>query len=88
MRRGLLLHNSHVEWSDVVRGSKTTSIASIPSSSSSVAELDLITDVDMYLMVENNMRGGIATISQRYARANNPLVEGTTLSNPTVGSHI
>ena len=40
------------------------------------AELDLITDPDMYLMVENNMRGGIATISQRYARANNPLVEG------------
>jgi len=29
------------------------------------AELDLITDPDMYLMVENNMRGGIATISQR-----------------------
>ena len=36
------------------------------------AELDLITDPDMYLMVENNMRGGIATILQRYARANNP----------------
>ena len=28
------------------------------------AELDLITDPDMYLMVENNMRSGIATISQ------------------------
>jgi len=27
-------------------------------------------------MVENNMRGGFATISHRYARANNPLVEG------------
>ena len=40
------------------------------------AELDLITDPYMYLMVENNMLGGIATISQRYARANNPLVEG------------
>ena len=25
-------------------------------------------------MFENNMRGEIATISQRYARANNPLV--------------
>ena len=37
---------------------------------------------DMYLMVENNMRGGIATISQRYARANNPLVEGYDPSKP------
>ena len=36
----------------------------------------------MYLMVENNMRGGIATISQRYARANNPLVEGYDRSKP------
>jgi len=36
----------------------------------------------MYLMVENNMRGGIATISQRYARANNPLVEGYDPSKP------
>jgi len=46
------------------------------------AELDLITDPDMYLMVENNMRGGIATILQRYARANNPLVEGYDPSKP------
>jgi len=36
----------------------------------------------MYLMVENNMRCGIATISQRYARANNPLVEGYDPSKP------
>ena len=27
-------------------------------------------------MIENNIRGGIATISQRYASANNPLVDG------------
>jgi len=39
-------------------------------------ELDLITDPDAYLMIENNMRGGIATISHRHALANNPLVEG------------
>ena len=39
-------------------------------------ELGLITDPDMYLMVENNMRGGIATISHRHALANNHLVEG------------
>jgi len=47
------------------------------------AKLDLITDPDMYLMVENNMRGGIATISHRYARANNPLVKGYDPSEPT-----
>jgi len=39
-------------------------------------ELELITDPDTYLMIENNIRGGIATISQRYASANNPLVDG------------
>jgi len=39
-------------------------------------ELDLITDPDAYLMIENNMRGGIATISHCHALANNPLVEG------------
>jgi len=33
-------------------------------------------------MVEHNMRGRIATISQRYARANNPLVEGYDPSKP------
>ena len=47
-------------------------------------ELDLITDPDMYFMVENNMRGGIATISQRYGRANNPLVEGYDPSKPNI----
>ena len=36
------------------------------------AKLDLITDPDMYLMIENNMRGGIATISHHHAVANNP----------------
>jgi len=46
------------------------------------ARLDLITDPDMYLMVQNCMRGGIATISPRYARANNPLVERYDPSNP------
>jgi len=45
-------------------------------------KLDLITDPDMYLMIENNMRGGIATISHRHARANNPLVEGYDPSQP------
>ena len=37
-------------------------------------ELELITNPDMYLMVENGIRGGISTIMKRYAKANNPYV--------------
>ena len=48
----------------------------------------LITDLDMYLMVENSMRGGIATISHRHARANSPLLEGYDPSKPPPGCHI
>ena len=34
-------------------------------------EIDLISDLDMYLMVESGIRGGISSIMKRYARANN-----------------
>ena len=37
-------------------------------------ELELLTNPNMYLMVENGIRGGISTITKRYARANNPYV--------------
>jgi len=47
------------------------------------AELDLITDPEAYLMIENSIRGGIATISNRYAKANKPLVEDFDPSLPT-----
>ena len=40
------------------------------------AELDLITDPDAYLMLETNLTGGIATITKRYASANNKHAEG------------
>ena len=33
-------------------------------------------------MIENSMRGDVATISQRYTSANNPLVEGYDDSEP------
>ncbi len=38
--------------------------------------LDLISDPDMYLMVEKGIRGGISTIIKRYAKSNNKYVEG------------
>ena len=46
-------------------------------------ELDLITDEDAYLMLENSIRGGISTISNRYSKANNPLVPGFDPEQPT-----
>ena len=40
-------------------------------------ELELITDENIYNLIENSITGGISMISTRYARANNPLLPST-----------
>ena len=39
--------------------------------------------MDMHLFIEKGMRGGISMVSKRYAKANNPLVEGYDPAEPT-----
>ena len=41
-------------------------------------------DIDMHLLVERGMRGGISMVSKRYAKANNPLVPEYDPSKPKI----
>ena len=45
--------------------------------------LQLMTDPDESLFIEKAIRGGVSMISNRHARANNPLVEGYDSDDPT-----
>ena len=46
-------------------------------------ELELLTDMDMHLMIERGMRGGISMVSKWHVKANNPRVEGYDPDKPT-----
>ena len=46
-------------------------------------ELELLTDLDQHLFIEKGIRGGIAMIVQKYAEANNRLLEGYEREKPT-----
>ncbi|GFX07073.1 uncharacterized protein TNCV_1556761 [Trichonephila clavipes] len=39
-------------------------------------ELELFSDINMYLWIENSIRGGICFVGKRYALANNPFIPG------------
>ena len=38
--------------------------------------LEIFSDLDMYIMIENGIRGGFTTVARRYAKANNPQIDG------------
>ena len=44
--------------------------------------LEYVKDIDMHLMIESRIRGGISNVMKRYATANNPYVPGYDSSQP------
>ena len=46
-------------------------------------EIEYMTDMDMYNFIENNIRGGICTISHKYFKANNKYIDGYDNTKPS-----
>ncbi len=46
-------------------------------------ELDLISDQDMYLMIEKGIRGGVSTITKRYSLANHKYLDNYNPNKPS-----
>ena len=46
-------------------------------------ELELISDIDIYLFVEKGIRGGISYTAKRYSRANNKYMKSYDHSKPS-----
>ena len=49
----------------------------------SKVDLELITDPDTFLFFENSIRGGISTVSHRYAKANNQYLPDYDPNSPS-----
>ena len=46
-------------------------------------ELELISNLDMYLFVEKGMRGGISDIAERFSKANNKYMQSYDVNEPS-----
>ena len=46
-------------------------------------QLELISDIDIYLFVEEEMRGGISYIAKRYSKTNNKHMKSHDYSKPS-----
>ena len=44
-------------------------------------ELDILNDINQHLFIEEEMKGGVAIISYRYAQANTPCMENYIPAN-------
>ena len=46
-------------------------------------ELELISDIDMYLFIEKEMKGGISYIAKRFSKANNKYMQSYDNKKPS-----
>ena len=46
-------------------------------------ELELISDIDMYLLIEKGMRGGFSYIAKRFSKANNKYMKSYDVNKPS-----